>query len=163
MFSEKIRRCLPPLLMGALLIVAHLTPVRAEVVLQGSSTPLPGARMGNQSVITVKGDDGQTRGSNLFQSFSVFNILRPGTSASGLQESVMFTPPSSGGTISNVISRVTGGTSQVTGARSSLIDGPLNSTITGANFWFINPNGIIFGSNATLPTTGSFHASTADY
>src|SRR5207237_7950615 len=47
--------------------------------------------------------------------------------------------------------------------RSSLIDGPLNSSIPGANFWFINPNGIIFGSNAVLPTTGSFHASTADY
>ncbi len=66
-------------------------------------------------------------------------------------------------TITNVISRVTGGTSAFTLQKSSLIDGPLNSSIPGANFWFINPNGIIFGSNAVLPTTGSFHASTADY
>src|SRR4029077_7680978 len=61
-------------------------------------------------------------------------------------------------------SRVTGDTSAFTLQKSSLIDGPLN-WMNGANFWFINPNGIIFGSNATLPTTGvgSFHASTADY
>src|SRR5262249_40500956 len=74
-----------------------------------------------------------------------------------------FTPPTGGGQISNVINRVTGGTSTFTLQKSSLIDGPLNSSIPGANFWFINPNGIIFGSNAVLPTTGSFHASTADY
>src|SRR5262249_26862 len=90
-----------------------------------------------------------------------------GMSPSGLQESVTFTSPTtSGGTpiaITNVINRVTGGTSAFTGAKSSLIDGPLNSSINGANFWFINPNGIIFGSNAILPTTGYFHASTADY
>src|SRR5215831_19468207 len=169
MFAEKMRRSLPLQLMGALLIVACVTPVRAEVVLQGASTPLPGTPTGNpaRSVITVNGNVGQTRGSNLFHSFSVFNILRPGMSPSGLQESITFTSPTtSGGTpiaITNVINRVTGGTSAFTGAKSSLIDGPLNSTINGANFWFINPNGIIFGSNAVLPTTGSFHASTADY
>src|SRR6266404_3551762 len=77
MFAAKTRRRLSLLLMTVLLI-AHLTPVRAEVVLQGSSTPLPGP------AITVNGNVGQTRGSNLFQSFSVFNILRPGTAASGL-------------------------------------------------------------------------------
>jgi filamentous hemagglutinin family protein len=164
MFAAKTRRKLSLLLMGALLI-AYLTPVRAEVILQGSSTPLPGP------AIMVNGNVGQTRGSNLFHSFSVFNILRAGPSASGLvvpaQESVTFTSPTtSGGTpipITNVINRVTGGTSTFTLQKSSLIDGGLNSSIPGANFWFINPNGIIFGSNAVLPTTGSFHASTADY
>ena len=144
------------------MIVACLTPVRAEVVLQGSSTPLPGP------AITVNGNVGQTRGNNLFHSFSVFNILRAGPSASGLvvpaQESVTFTSPTGGARpITNVINRVTGGTSAFTLQKSSLIDGALNSSIPGANFWFINPNGIIFGGNAVLPTTGSFHASTADY
>jgi filamentous hemagglutinin family protein len=162
MLAAKIRRSLSLQLIGALLIVAYLTPVRAEVILQGATTPLPGTITGNQSVITVNGNVGQTRGNNLFHSFSVFNILPAGPGVPR-QESVMFTPPTGGGTISNVISRVTGGTSAFTGAKSSLIDGPLNSSISGANFWFINPNGIIFGSNATLPTTGSFHASTADY
>ena len=155
MLPAKIRRSLPLQLIGALLIVAYLTPVRAEVVLNGASTALPGP------AITVNGNVGQTRGSNLFHSFSVFNILR-----APQQESVTFTSPTVGGNpvpITNVINRVTGGTSAFTGAKSSLIDGPLNSSITGANFWFINPNGIIFGSNAVLPTTGSFHASTADY
>src|SRR5262245_386008 len=146
--------------MGAVLVVACLTPARAEVVLQGSSTPLPGP------AITVDGNVGQTRGTNLFHTFSVFNILRAGATPSGQvvpqQESVTFTSPS-GGSITNVISRVTGGTSAFTLQKSSLIDGPFNSAILGANFWFINPNGIIFGSNAVLPTTGSFHASTADY
>src|SRR6266478_937717 len=163
MFAAKIHRSLPQLLI-VLLIAAYLTPVRAEVVLQGASTALPGP------AITVNGNVGQTRGNNLFHSFSVFNILRAGTSASGLvvpaQESVTFTSPTVGGapvSITNVISRVTGGTSAFTLQKSSLIDGALNSSIPGANFWFINPNGIIFGSNAVLPTTGSFHASTADY
>src|SRR5947208_11424495 len=163
MFAAKIHRSLPQLLI-VLLIVAYLTPVRAEVVLHGASTPLPGP------AITVDGNVGQTKGNNLFQSFSVFNILRAGLSASDLvvpaQESVTFTSPTVNGVavpITNVISRVTGGTSAFTLQRSSLIDGPLNSSIPGANFWFINPNGIIFGSNAVLPTTGSFHASTADY
>ena len=156
MFAPKIRGSLPLQLMGALLIVVCVTPVRAEVVLQGANTPLPGP------AITVNGNVGQTRtganGNNLFHSFSVFNILRAGPGVPR-QESVTFTSPTVGGTpipITNVISRVTGGTSQFTSAKSSLIDGPLN-WMNGANFWFINPNGVIFGSNATLPTTGVGH------
>src|SRR4030095_2822387 len=173
MFAAKIRRSLPLQLTGALLIVACVTPARAEVVLHGASTPLPGTPSGNLSVITVNGNvpSAQVKGTNLFHSFSVFNILRAGMSASGLlvprQESVTFTSPTTAeGTpipITHVISRVTGGKSSFTLQKSSLIDGQLNSSIPGANFWFINPNGIIFGSNAVLPTTGSFHASTADY
>ena len=161
MLAAKIRRSLPLQLIGALLTVACVTPVRAEVVLQGVPGTLTGA-------ITVNGNVGQTKGTNLFHSFSVFNILRGGTYAGGQVvpasgESVTFTPPTGGGPITNVINRVTGGTSAFTLQKSSLIDGALNSSIPGANFWFINPNGIIFGSNAVLPTTGSFHASTADY
>src|SRR5215471_15209945 len=126
MFAEKICRSLPPLLMSALLIVACVTPLRAEVILQGSNTPLPGP------AITVSGNVGQTRGSNLFQTFSVFNILR-----APQQESVTFTSPTVNGVavpITNVISRVTGGTSTFTLQKSSLIDGPLNSSIPGASF-----------------------------
>ena len=160
MFAAKIRRSLPLVLMGALSVIVYPIPVRAEVVLHGGRHASPAA-------ITVNGNVGQARGNNLFHSFSVFNILRAGTSASGqvvpAQESVTFTPPTGGGPITNVINRVTGGTSAFTLQKSSLIDGPLNSSIPGANFWFINPNGIMFGSNAVLPTTGSFHASTADY
>src|SRR5688572_25315094 len=163
MFAAKIRRSLPLVVMGALSVIVYPIPVRAEVVLHGASTALPGP------AITVNGNVGQTRGSNLFHSFSVFNILRAGTSASGrvvpAQESVTFTPPTVGGAsvpITNVINRVTGGTSAFTLQKSSLIDGALNSSMPGANFWFINPNGIIFGSNAVLNITGSFHASTAD-
>jgi len=118
MFAEKMHRSLPPLLTGALLTVACLTSVRAEVILQGSNTPLPGP------AIIVNGNVGQTRGSNLFQTFSVFNILR-----APQQESVTFTSPTVNGVavpITNVISRVTGGTSAFTGAKSSLIDGSLD-------------------------------------
>src|SRR5262245_23836959 len=98
MFFEKIRRSLSLQLIGALLIVAYPTPVRAEVVLQGGPT-LTGA-------ITVNGNvpSAQVKGNNLFHSFSVFNILRQGTQqASGLfvpqQESVTFTSPTTPGGI----------------------------------------------------------------
>src|SRR5207244_13281827 len=129
MFAARIHRSLPQLLI-VLLIVAYLPPVRAEVVLHGASTPLPGP------AITVDGNVGQTKGNNLFQSFSVFNILRPGTSASGLvvpqQESVTFTSPTVNCVavpITNVISRVTGGTSELPFQRPSLIDEPLHSSV----------------------------------
>ena len=65
----------------------------------------------------------------------------------------MFNGPSS---VKNIISRVTGG-------EISWIDGKLGSSISGADMYFLNPAGLIFGPDAALDLTGSFHASTADY
>ncbi|MCP3678153.1 MAG: filamentous hemagglutinin N-terminal domain-containing protein, partial [Deltaproteobacteria bacterium] len=58
--------------------------------------------------------------------------------------------------LENVISRVTGG-------NPSSIDGLLRSTIPNADFFFINPAGVIFGLNAQIDIDGSFAVSTADF
>jgi filamentous hemagglutinin family protein len=86
---------------------------------------------------------GKTAGSNLFHSFGIFNI--------GSGESAHFSGP---GSIVHIIGRVTGGS-------ASTIDGQLKSSIPGASLFLINPNGLIFGANASLDVSGSFFASTA--
>ena len=94
---------------------------------------------------TINSNVGKQVGGNLFHSFGSFNLNNT--------ESATFTGPN---TVENIISRVTGG-------QASNIDGLLKSDIQGANFYFINPSGIVFGPNARLDVSGSFHASTADY
>ncbi len=88
---------------------------------------------------------GKQVGSNLFHSFGIFGL--------STGESATFSGPA---TVNNVIGRVTGG-------NPSSIDGKIQSAITGANLYLINPSGIVFGPNATVNVSGSFHASTADY
>ena len=88
---------------------------------------------------------GRQVGSNLFHSFGAFGLN------SG--ETATFTGPAS---VGNVIGRVTGGA-------SSFVNGGINSTITGANVYLVNPAGMVFGPNATVNVSGSFHAGTADY
>jgi len=136
------KRFLHGWVLSASLAVAVVT--HAEVVLNGSGQPLTGN-------IEIASDMGATRGSNLFHSFSVFNVLTG--------ESVVFSGPD---TIRNVISRVTGGTSDITGLKASVIDGPVSLVIPGANFYFINPNGVIFGEYGSIDATGSVYLGTAD-
>jgi filamentous hemagglutinin family protein len=88
-------------------------------------------------------DGGATRDSNLFHSFREFNV--------GENRGAYFTNPDD---ITNIFSRVTGG-------NSSNILGRLG-VLGNANLFFINPNGIFFGPNASLDLGGSFFASTAD-
>ncbi|XGV98309.1 MAG: filamentous hemagglutinin N-terminal domain-containing protein [Leptolyngbya sp. BL-A-14] len=88
-------------------------------------------------------DAGALRGSNLFHSFSDFNVY-PG-------QRVYFANPTN---ISNIISRITG-------RNLSNIDGTLG-VLGGANLYLINPNGIIFGPNAQLDIRGSFVATTTN-
>ena len=123
----------------------------AEVVTDGSlggpkgpvgSGTVPGV---GTTTYHIKDSLGKQAGQNLFHSFSSFNV--------GTGESATFTGP---GDIRNVVSRVTGGS-------YSSIDGTLRSTIQGANLYFLNPWGVVFGPNASLDVKGSFHVSTADY
>ena len=87
---------------------------------------------------------GAVRGSNLFHSFREFNI---GEGRGGYFENPAV--------IKNIFSRVTGN-------NPSEIMGRLG-VLGNANLFFMNPNGIIFGENASLDIRGSFLATTIDY
>ncbi|WP_199247097.1 filamentous hemagglutinin N-terminal domain-containing protein [[Phormidium] sp. ETS-05] len=91
---------------------------------------------------TIRIEGGAIRGSNLFHSFSEFNI--------GAGNSVYFTNPDG---IQNIINRVTG-------SNPSQINGTIG-VLGNANLFLLNPNGIIFGPNASLDMRGSFLGTTA--
>ncbi|PHX54503.1 filamentous hemagglutinin, partial [Tychonema bourrellyi FEM_GT703] len=114
---------------------------------------IPDSSLGNESSRAVSDtinnlpidriQGGATRGSNLFHSFGEFNI--------GEGRGAYFVNPNG---ISNIFTRVTGN-------NQSNILGTLG--VQGnANFFLINPKGIVFGPNARLDLRGSFIGSTAD-
>ncbi len=87
---------------------------------------------------------GRLAGGNLFHSFSQFSLI------SG--ESATFSGPNS---VHNILARVTGGS-------ASSIDGLIHSTIPGANFYLLNPNGVMLGPHASVDVSGSFAVTTGD-
>ena len=124
----------------------RVTAVRAQIT--------PDKSLGAESSVVnpnavIKGlpstqiDGGATRGANLFHSFQEFSV-EAGRGA-------YFSNPVG---IQNILSRVTG-------SNPSNIQGTLG-VLGNANLFFINPNGIIFGPNASLDLSGSFFASTAN-
>ncbi len=88
-------------------------------------------------------EGGAQRGSNLFHSFSQFNINNG--------QRVYFANPAG---IQNILTRVTG-------KESSNIFGTLGVEGS-ANLFLLNPNGILFGKNARLNVGGSFLGTTAN-
>jgi filamentous hemagglutinin family protein len=140
------------LLRLALLVCSYLfigeSSALAEIQVDGtlgreSSILIPGVNAQGQEPAVLRIDGGAVRGANLFHSFSEFSI--------GDGQQVYFSNPTG---IANILTRVTGN-------NPSNILGTLG-VLGNANLFLINPNGIIFGSNARLDVAGSFVASTAD-
>jgi filamentous hemagglutinin family protein len=117
---------------------------------QTSAQITPDNTLGNESSVVNPRDatsdsieGGAIRGQNLFHSFQEFNV--------DAGRGVYFANPEA---ITNIFSRVTGNdVSDILGTLG--VDGA-------ANLFLINPNGIIFGEDASLDVNGSFAATTAD-
>ena len=119
--------------------------VYGQIARDGSLGQTAGQLAGPSYTIGVQNAAEQIRGSNLFHSFSDFNV--------NTGESATFTGPN---TIAQIINRVTGG-------NLSNLDGHLASSIAGASLFLLNPNGVVVGPNASFNVGGSVHLSTADY
>ncbi len=96
-------------------------------------------------------EGGAQRGKNLFHSLREFNIIEG--------RGAYFVVPNNG--IANVLTRVTGiNPSSINGILGTISDRNFNPA--NVNLFLINPNGIIFGRNASLDVNGSFVGSTAN-
>lgn len=132
--------------MGAA-IAPHLSePAIAQILPDDTlgseaSRIVPSSSINENPATLIEG--GAARDRSLFHSFEQFNIEE--------NQSVYFDSPSD---ISTIFSRVTG--TDISNILGTLgVSGP-------ADLFFINPNGIVFGPNATLDISGSLFVSTAE-
>jgi filamentous hemagglutinin family protein len=139
-------RRLRSLVLGGLLwLQALLASSQGQV----TTTLVPDGTLGTAvtqrgTIYSITGGMRPGNGPNLFHSFAHFRV--------GTGDIARFSGPRG---IENIISRATGG-------QPSTIDGVLRSEIAGANLFLLNPSGVLFGPNARLEVSGSFHVSTAD-
>jgi filamentous hemagglutinin family protein len=127
------------------IVLFSTSATQAQVYQPSNRIPVADNTLGTQVTgasnnFTING--GLTRGSSIFHSFQDFSVPTGGsatfTTAPGTQA---------------VVSRVTGNL-------SSDINGIVNTQ--GANFFLINPNGVVFGANAQLNVGKAFVATTAN-
>ncbi|WP_158266307.1 two-partner secretion domain-containing protein [Allosphingosinicella deserti] len=141
-----------PRLLAALLLgcagasVAQAPPATVIDPDQTASSTLGTQVATNGNVTTI--DGGRVAGTNLFHSFAQFDL------AAGDAARWTFSAGDPGA-ISNVVNRVTGG------APSRLFGTLDSSALPSADFYFLNPAGVIFGPEAQLNVPAAAHFSTA--
>ena len=119
--------------------LSAIAPSTAEIV-PDATLPVNTTVIVNDNNNFIQG--GTQAGNNLFHSFQEFSLLK-GERATFINST----------DIQNIFTRVTGGS-------ISTIDGIIKSK-SSANLFLLNPNGIVFGPNASLNIGGSFIATTA--
>jgi filamentous hemagglutinin family protein len=129
--------------LGAILF-GSVVGLHAQVDISFDGTFQNGTFTGNDALI--RPGQGSRAGSNQFYSFSRFSL-----------------PAQSSATFASDGTNVRGVFARVTGSDASTINGLLRSNWQGAHFFFMNPNGVMFGSGATLDIPGSFTVTSADY
>ncbi|MDB9448044.1 filamentous hemagglutinin N-terminal domain-containing protein, partial [Anabaena sp. CS-542/02] len=116
-----------------LITTANMQVVNAQLTPDNSlNSTVRNDTVNNRDII----EGGAIRGSNLFHSFTDFNV--------GADRGVYFSNPDN---IGNILTRVTG-------SNPSSILGTLG-VLGNANLFLINPHGISFGDNARLDVKGS--------
>ncbi|WP_019505905.1 filamentous hemagglutinin N-terminal domain-containing protein [Pleurocapsa sp. PCC 7319] len=138
-YKQQLVRVGQGLCLSSLMFFAPITSVKAQITPDGS-LPTSVEQQGDNE-LNING--GEREGNNLFHSFEEFSVPE------GI-EAVFENAPD----IENIFTRITGDT-------ASSIDGILR-TQGGANFFLVNPNGIVFGENASLDVGGSFIGTTAN-
>ena len=127
-------------------IATFSTPAAAQLASDSTLGTEPTIITPNQTIQGLPSDlieGGALRGVNLFHSFQEFNV--------DVGRGVFFANPNS---VTNIFTRVTG-------SNPSNILGRLG-VLGSANLYLLNPNGIVFGSGASLDVQGSFFASTSN-
>ncbi|TAD77384.1 MAG: filamentous hemagglutinin N-terminal domain-containing protein [Sphingomonadales bacterium] len=133
---------------SALALVMAMPAAAQTVIIPDTAAPITTETTVSEADSVTTIDGGRRVGNNLFHSFSAFSL---GTGETAL----WIHSGGDGASIANIINRITGGV-------PSSIDGTLATTgMAGANFFFINPAGIVFGANAEIAVPNIAHFSTA--
>ena len=138
-----LTRCFAKIFAGALWAVAVSGNYALGQVVGDNTLGDENSRVTSPQPGAFKIDGGATRGTNLFHSFSQFSVPTAGSADFNNAPNIQ-----------NIMTRVTG-------SSVSNIDGLITANGK-VNLFLINPNGIIFGSNAKLNINGSFMGSTAN-
>ncbi|MFP8872466.1 MAG: filamentous hemagglutinin N-terminal domain-containing protein, partial [Myxococcota bacterium] len=124
------------------------TQTQTLIVRDNTPGQLAGRIITDGNVFRIDGDEGIRRdsGALFLHSFSDFDLTRDETAL--YTDSDLFTAQ-------DILTRITG-------SRPSRFDGQITSDYANADLFFVNPNGVFFGSDFALDTRQSFFAVTAD-